>query len=72
MNDNDKERQRDLDQTRPEPDKRSEAPAEQHRAEGTLRRGLTEDQQRDELHGGAAQRRELRNEAERENEKLKR
>lgn len=71
MNDRNKDRQEEMDRTRPEPDKRSEAPAEQHRAEGTLRRGLTEEQQRDELRGGSAQRRELRDDAERENEKLK-
>lgn len=71
MNDKNKETQNEMERTKPEPDRKSEGLAEEHRSEGTLRRGLTPEQQRDELRGGSANRRDLRDDAERQNEDLK-
>lgn len=71
MNDKNPDRENEMDRTKPEPDRKSEGLAEEHRSEGTLRRGLTQEQQRDELRGGSANRRDLRNDAERQNENLK-
>lgn len=62
----------ELEQTRPEPDRRAEPPAERHRTTGEPPRGITEDQYEAELRGGAAQRLKERERLEREKERVRR
>lgn len=64
--------QKELEQTRPEPDRRAEPPAERHRTTGEPPRGITEDQYEAELRGEAAQRLKERQRLEREKERVRR